>query len=91
MRIIISIKYLPKTVDVEIKTDRALSESRSCCELGRTQIVKWTTEGAMKGFSRVFRDEKAYVSCQEYVSILISVRIFRKTRWHRGYKFYARP
>jgi len=25
----------------------------------------------MKGISRVFRDEKAYVSCQEYVSILI--------------------
>ena len=30
----------------------------------------------MKGFSRVFCDVKAYVSCQEYVSILISVRIF---------------
>ncbi|HZK53162.1 MAG TPA: hypothetical protein VFC84_03025 [Desulfosporosinus sp.] len=56
---------------MEIKTDRALSESRSRCEPGRTQIVKWTTEGAMKGISRVFRDEKAYVSCQEYVSILI--------------------
>ena len=61
---------------MEIKTNRALSESWSCCEPGRTQIVKWTTEGAIKGFGRVFRDVKAYVSCQEYVSILISVRIF---------------
>jgi len=65
---------------VEIKTDRALSESRSCCEPGRTQIVKWTTEGAIKGFSRVFRNVKAYVSCQEYVSILLSVRKFPQSK-----------
>jgi len=34
-----------ETDDVEIKTDRALTENLVCWEPDRTQLVKWTTEG----------------------------------------------
>ena len=33
------------------------------------QIAKWTVEGTVKGFGRVFCDVEAYVSCREYEGI----------------------
>ncbi len=39
------------------------------------QIVKWTAEGAVKGFGRVFCDVGAYVSCREYDGIPQSARV----------------
>lgn len=33
------------------------------------QIAKWTAEGTVKGFGRVFCDVGAYVSCREYEGI----------------------
>jgi len=45
----------------------------------------------MKGFCRVFRDEKAYVSCQEYDSILISVRIFPQSKVAPRVFVYSNP
>ena len=41
---------------MEIKTDRALTESPGRWKPDRTQAVKWTTEGIGKGTSRVFYD-----------------------------------
>ena len=52
----IKYSFINQTVDVEIKTERALTESPGGWEPGRTQAVKWTTEGAVKGICRVFRD-----------------------------------
>lgn len=33
------------------------------------QIAKWTAEGTVKGFGRVFCDVGAYVSCRKYEGI----------------------
>ncbi len=33
---------------------------------------------------KVFCNVQAYVSCREYVSILLSARDSRESRWHRG-------
>ena len=46
-------------------------EAESRMEL---QAAKWTAEGARTSSCSVFRDVKAYVSCQRYVSILQSVQ-----------------
>ena len=43
----------------------------------RMLFIKWTAEGMVKGMNlnrfRVFHDVRAYVSCREYVSILLRV------------------
>jgi hypothetical protein len=47
--------FYPINVEEEIKTNRHLQRAGRR-EAGRTQFVKWTTEGAVKGFLLVFRD-----------------------------------
>ncbi len=61
------------------------------------QTAKWTAEGAVNRNpgSPLSCDVKAYVSCRRYVSISLSVRTIRKSRWHRGrnvyFAIYIRP
>ena len=43
----------------------------------------WAAEGMGNGRPSI-RDVRAYVSCRGYVSILLSARSIRESRWHRG-------
>ncbi len=45
---------------------------------GRTQFVKWTMEGAVKGILPSILRRKAYVSCRGYVGILMRAGVFLK-------------
>lgn len=55
---------------------------------GRTQFVKWTTEGAVKGAEGLAPSilrRRAYVSCWEYDGIpLRAGEEYPESRWHRG-------
>ena len=69
------VSLINKTVEAEIKI---VVHSQRVVLLGndRTQIIKWTAEGLVKGnvLPSILR-RMAYVSCQEYVGILLmSVR-----------------
>ncbi|SPF47907.1 hypothetical protein SBF1_3970002 [Candidatus Desulfosporosinus infrequens] len=54
LRIIILTKYLLETVDVEIKTDRALSESRSCCEPTERRLLNGPRRARSKALAEYF-------------------------------------
>ena len=57
-----------------------------------TQIAKWTAEGTVKGYGRVFCDVWAYVSCRGYDGIPTRVRQFAvKQGGTAGESIYARP
>ena len=63
--------HIFETVEVEIKINGHLQRVGGL-RAGRMLFIKWTTEGIVNGklaFS-VFYDVYAYVSCEEYVSIL---------------------
>ena len=61
-----------ETVEVEIKINGHLQRVGGL-RAGRMLFIKWTTEGIVNGKPcafLVFYDVYAYVSCEEYVSIL---------------------
>ena len=72
-----------QTYDVEIKaqanSQRAV-EAESTAEIG---AYKWTTEGAVKGFCRVFRNAVRALIARIFLYPQ-SVRFFRELRWQRG-------
>ena len=51
------------------------------------QDIKWTAEGAVKGYTRcklsILR-RRAYVSCREYEGIPQEHGSFREAGWYRG-------
>lgn len=58
-----------KTVDAEVKVNRALTESREAENLQNAAHINGPQRARMKAKELpVFRDVKAYVSCTEYVS-----------------------
>ncbi len=71
------VSLINKTVEAEIKI---VVHSQRVVLLGndRTQIIKWTAEGLVKGILYILSilRRKAYVSCQEYVCILMKVYDF---------------
>ena len=71
--------HIFETVEVEIKINGHLQRVGGL-RTGRMLFIKWTTEGIVNRRScvwtfPVFYDVYAYVSCEEYVSILMRVWI----------------
>ena len=82
-----------KTVEAEIKTKHALTESPECWEPDRKQFVKWTAEGAVKS------SVVCWVFCNVRHTLVVgNMIVFRrvcdkkvffycKTRWHHGKRY----
>ena len=53
-------------------------------ETGRTQIIKWTTEGIVKNLGLVFYDVEHTLVAGNMIVFFLKCALYRKARWYRG-------